>query len=79
MIRTQIQLTTEQAQQLKVLAQRMDVSMAELVRRAVERILADMDEEEKWRRASDAIGRFRDADLDVAEQHDEYLDSIYRS
>jgi len=79
MVRTQIQLTEDQAEQLKELARRMDVSMAELVRRAVDKILSDADQREKWRRASTAIGRWRDTDSDVAERHDTYLDDAYGS
>ncbi len=38
-IRTQIQLTEQQARRLKELAQRSGVSMAELIRRSMERLL----------------------------------------
>ncbi|WP_243026988.1 ribbon-helix-helix domain-containing protein [Thermus albus] len=41
MVRTQVQLTEEQAQRLKALAQEEGVSLAELVRRAVEAYLQE--------------------------------------
>jgi hypothetical protein len=77
MIRTQIQLTEDQAERLKEQARRMDVSIAELVRRGVEKILEDAERGEKWRRASALVGCCRDTATDVAERHDDYLDDVY--
>ncbi len=81
MVRTQIQLTEEQARALKAAAARQGVSMAELIRQAVDRILEEQEQEraEKWRRATALVGRYRDKEgaTDVSVNHDKYLDEIY--
>jgi len=73
MIRTQIQLTEEQARALRELAAEQGVSMAELIRRGVERVLAENNEREKWERASAIVGRFHGGPTDVSRNHDKYL------
>ena len=78
MIRTQIQLTEEQARTLKALAAHRGVSLAELVRQGVERILAESQEAEQWRRASALVGRYDDEARNVSRNHDQYLDETYR-
>lgn len=77
MVRTQIQLNEEQARALKEMAAKKGVSMAELIRRAVERILEEDEEAEKWRRALSVLGRFSDDASDVSTNHDKYLDEAY--
>ncbi len=79
MVRTQIQLTEEQARALKAAATRQGVSMAELIRQGVDRILEEQERAEKWRRASALLGRYTDRDgaTDVSVNHDKYLDEIY--
>ena len=77
MVRTQIQLSEEQARALKRLAAERHVSMAELVRQGVERILAEDELAEKWRRATALVGRFRDGATDVSVNHDKYLDEAF--
>ncbi len=79
MIRTQIQLTEGQASALKAIAQQQGVSMAELIRRAVERIVEESDKEDKWWRASSLIGRYHSGRSDVSTNHDTYLDEAYSS
>jgi metal-responsive CopG/Arc/MetJ family transcriptional regulator len=76
MIRTQIQLTEEQARELKSVAQRRNVSMAELIRQAVETILEEDDD--RWGRASAVVGRYHSASTDVSTHHDDYLAQDYR-
>jgi len=81
MIRTQIQLTENQAAALKALAKQHRVSMAELIRRSVGQLIRTerptVSDEERRRRAIALIGRFR-ADLpDVAVNHDKYLEEAY--
>ncbi len=79
MLRTQIQLTDEQAQRLKRLASERGVSMAALIRDGVERVLADDDRKESWQRALSVVGKYRDLEgaSDVAENHDHYLEDAY--
>lgn len=80
MIRTQIQLEENQYRVLKELALRQRVSMAELIRRAIQAWLetsAGISDEERRRRAIAAAGRFRSGLGDLAERHDEYLAQIY--
>jgi hypothetical protein len=74
MIRTQIQLTDDQARRLKRLAAERGVSMATLVREGVERVLADDGSEATHRRALSLVGAFHGgAGEKVSEQHDRYL------
>lgn len=77
MVRTQIQLTEEQARALKEMATQRGVSMAELVRQAVERIIEEREEADKWRRALEIVGRYHSGLSDVSTNHDKYLDEAY--
>jgi hypothetical protein len=79
MVRTQISLTTEQAERLNRLARQRGVSMAALVREAVDASFERDDREERWQRALSMIGKYRSKDgaTDVAENHDKYLAEIY--
>ena len=79
MVRTQIQLTQQQARRLKELAKKRGVSMAELIREGVEKVLdapeaADL--EERKRRALAIVGIASDVP-DLGVNHDEYLDEAY--
>jgi hypothetical protein len=76
MVRTQIQLTEEQAKALKRLAAARQVSIAELIRQGVDTILRSntgIDLDEKRRRAIAAAGRFRSGKHDISGKHDKYL------
>ena len=76
MVRTQIQLTERQSRRLKALAKRQGVSVAELIRRAVDRTSDAslvVDEEEVRARALTIVGKYADTAPDVSEQHDRYL------
>ena len=80
MIRTQIQLTEEQARALKAQARMEERSMAELVRECVTEYLARRrtpDIRELARRARGLKGRFRSGSPDLAEAHDRYLDGAF--
>ena len=80
MVRTQIQLIEEQSQDLKELAAQEQVSVAELIRRAVDYWLQTqrgVSREERRRRALAAVGQFRSGDSDISERHDEYLIEAY--
>jgi Arc/MetJ-type ribon-helix-helix transcriptional regulator len=76
MVRTQIQLTEEQAARMKSAALKRGVSMAELIRQAIEMLLArgvEKSDEDLRRRAIEAAGRFHSGRRNVARDHDEYL------
>jgi Arc/MetJ-type ribon-helix-helix transcriptional regulator len=79
-IRTQIQLTEEQAAKLKRLAAARDVSMAEVIRDAVDNLTDRDDHAERWARAIAAVrgtrARDREGKTDVSVRHDEYLAEI---
>ena len=80
MIRTQIQLTEQQAQTLKALAKAQGVSVADLIRRGVDHILHTeliAPTEERYRRALAAVGRFRSDVTDLAAEHDRYSTGAY--
>ncbi len=78
MIRTQIQLTEQQARRLRAQARERGVSLAEMIRRLVDRGLT---EEAAGRarlceQAARVVGRFPDrrGARNVARDHDRYLD-----
>jgi hypothetical protein len=76
MVRTQIQLTESQAQSLRKLAHRHQLSMAELIRRGVDQVLASglpAEIDQKEHEAMTAAGRFRSGRKDVSVRHDHYL------
>ena len=81
MVRTQIQLTERQARELKRMAAREGVSMAEVIRRAVDAKIRGGSGEVPWqervRRAQAAMGKFRSGLKDVAKRHDDYLAEEY--
>lgn len=78
MIRTQIQLTEKQAKALKRAASARGVSMAALVREAVDRVTEGRTEDVVWKRALAAVGAFRGDKANVSEEHDRYLADAYR-
>src|SRR6266496_3421077 len=75
MVRTRIQLTEEQATKLKQVASERKVSVAEVIRRAIDRELTEDEMKARWDRAIEAVRRshFRSGKSDIAEQHDAYL------
>jgi site-specific recombinase len=76
MVRTQIQLTEEQADALKKLALSRHLSIAELIRQAVDNMIrtgALINIEERRKRAIEAAGRFRSGKRNIAREHDKYL------
>ena len=76
MVRTQVQLTEEQAAGLKQLAAKRGVSVAELIRTGVEQILREdigVSPSERRRRALSVIGRFSSGGLNLSENHDKYF------
>ncbi len=84
MIRTQIQLTREQSEALQQASRRTGLSMAELIRRSVDRFLDEVgsrdlsDRQERGRlSALQVVGRFHSDVTDVSLRHDDYLDGVY--
>jgi len=76
MVRTQVQLTEEQARRLRALAREEGVSLAEMVRRTVEGYLQEKENggfAERAERALAAVGRFASGLRDVSQEHDRYL------
>lgn len=81
MVRTQIQLTEEQVAVLKRIAAAQHVSMAEIVRKAVDLIARTgfvPDAMIQRQRAAAAAGRFHSGCGDLAEEHDRYLAEAYK-
>lgn len=80
MVRTQIQLTERQARRLKKLAAAQGRSMADLIRRSVDAMLAQPganDDEVRRARALRAAGRFRSGVRDLSSQHDRHLAEVF--
>lgn len=80
MVRTQIQLTDQQAAKLKKRANKEGVSLAELVRRGIEMYLRNSpqpSDEERRRRALAIVGRYASGQSDLSENHDKYLAEAY--
>ena len=81
MIRTQIQLTEEQARRLRDEARQSGQSVAELIRQSVDRYLehnaAFPSVVVSRLSALEVAGRFRSGKSDVAVKHDDYLDESY--
>lgn len=80
MIRTQIQLTERQHELLKGLAREENVSVAEIIRRAVDQLekrRSKRSDAEIRERAKKASGRFHSGLSDLSARHDDYFaDSI---
>jgi hypothetical protein len=81
MVRTQVQLTDEQAEALRRRARRENVSMAELVRRAIDAFTrtGPPSPREVRNRAMRAAGRFASGVRDTSSRHDEALAEAIRS
>jgi len=80
MIRTQIQLKEDQARALKDMAASRHLSVAELVRRAIDNMLktsTSADPKERLRRALEIAGKFSSGKRDISRKHDIYLSEGY--
>jgi hypothetical protein len=79
MIRTQIQLTPEQARSLKKLALKKKTSIAELIRLSVDHMIQTSgiyDQDELRRSAILAAGQLK-GPVDLAAHHDDYLSEAF--
>jgi Arc/MetJ-type ribon-helix-helix transcriptional regulator len=82
MVRTQIQLTEQQARRLKRLAAAEGLSMAELIRRSVDELLASpkvASGDQRRQRAAALSGRFRSGVSDLSSHHDRHLAEAFKS
>jgi hypothetical protein len=80
MVRTQIQLTEEQARALKTLAAEQRVSVAELIRQSVDQLIRNSDkmsDAERRKRAMAVVGMFHSGQHDISTRHDDYLAESY--
>ena len=80
MIRTQIKFKEEQYAALKAMAVEQGISIAELIRRAADRLMASLENTPRKERAQRILalsGRFSSGMNDVAERHDAYLDEAF--
>ncbi len=68
-----MQLRDDQVRALKRRAAERGVSMAELIREAIDRALERDDEDAKWERALSVVGKFHSDVTDLSERHDDYL------
>ena len=80
MVRTQIQLTENQAKALRDIAASRHLSVAELVRRAIDSMLktsTSVDPGERLTRALEIAGKFSSGQRDISRKHDVYLSEGY--
>ena len=80
MVRTQIQLTEQQARAVKAIAAAQGISVAEAIRRAIDGMTQSrsaVDTEERRKRALRIVGKFRSGKRDVSKRHDAYLTEAY--
>jgi hypothetical protein len=82
MVRTQIQLTEEQAREVKRIARTRLISVAEIIREAVNNVIRSgagvADAEDQRRRALNAVGKFSSGKRDISRKHDKYLSEAFR-
>lgn len=78
MVRTQVQLTDEQGRRLRAVAREDGVSMAEVVRRSIDRALSERPSSRAalYAGAARLVGAFADpeAATNLAADHDRYLE-----
>lgn len=77
-----IELTSDQEEALRRLAEKTHKSVEEMVRESLQRLLhesAQADWESRKTRALNAVGRFRSGQRDVSGQHDQYLAEAFGS
>jgi len=83
MVRTQIQLTEDQAQMLRELSLAGNESVAALIRKAIDRFLVTgtsiPNRAAQYRQALSLAGKYETAQPDIAVEHDRYLEEAFRS
>jgi hypothetical protein len=81
MVRTQIQLTEDQAKALKKIAQSRHLSVAEIIRKAVDTVIKSssvIDIEERQKKAMEIVGKFGSGKRDISKKHDLHLTEAYK-
>jgi CRISPR/Cas system-associated protein Csm6 len=73
MIRTQIQFEQKTYETLKTKSQATGKSISELVRRSLDRSIAEQEIDQKWVRALSSMGKFSSGLNNLAEKHDDHL------
>ena len=81
MVRTQIQLTEEQAEKLREMAMENRESIASLIRKAIDQFILSgrMDKAGLYRQAGSVVGKFKAEKDDISVEHDRYLDEDFES
>ncbi|PXF57297.1 MAG: CopG family transcriptional regulator [Deltaproteobacteria bacterium] len=81
MVRTQIQLTEQQARLLRELSRTSSEPIAALIRRAVDQFLITRkpDRSALYRQASTIVGKYKAGVHDISIEHDRYLKEAFRS
>jgi len=81
MVRTQIQLTENQARRLKELSLSSNESIASLIRNALDRFLATgkPNRAAQYRQALSLAGKYKTEQPDTAVEHDRYLEEAFGS
>jgi hypothetical protein len=82
MVRTQIQLTEEQMERLRTAAERERVSIAELIRRSIDRTIGcnhGISLAAQKRRAIELAGRFASGRENISAEHDKHLEEAFRA
>jgi len=79
MVRTQIQLTEEQANRLKKLATERQESVSSLIRKAIDQfpVSGKPDRSSLYRRATSIVGKYEADKRDVSINHDRYLEEAF--
>jgi predicted DNA-binding ribbon-helix-helix protein len=81
MVRTQIQLTEEQAEKLREIAMKNRESIASLIRSAIDQFLLSGkdDRSSLYAQARLVVGKYKTDKDDIAVEHDKYLNEDYIS
>jgi predicted DNA-binding protein len=81
MVRTQIQLTEDQANRLKELAHGSSESIAAIIRKALDQYLSKQEPNRGtlYRQAMTVIGKYQAGTHDISLEHDRYLEEEFRS
>jgi len=81
MVRTQIQLTEEQAKKLRELSAASRESVAGLIRKAVDQFIISgkPDRSTLYRQAESVVGKYKCDTGDISIHHDRYLEEAFGS